>query len=104
MSHAVSHRDLTAAKSWVTAAEETNHGSSLVAYQTALKFFDQHITLLSSSSHHFNIVRMATVSLAIDTFLCSIRHGALTTAVELVEQSHAVFWSLDPFGMLKLAV
>ncbi|KIK36820.1 hypothetical protein CY34DRAFT_16122 [Suillus luteus UH-Slu-Lm8-n1] len=36
---------------------------------------------------------MATASLAVDAFSCSIRNGALTTAVELVEQGRAVFWT-----------
>ncbi|KAG1761579.1 CHAT domain-containing protein [Suillus occidentalis] len=93
ISHAVSRRDLAAAKSWATSAEKTNHGSALLAYQIALKFLDQHVTLLSSSSRHFDIVSMATSSLAVDAFSCGIRHGALTTAVELVEQGRAVFWT-----------
>ncbi|KAG1722845.1 CHAT domain-containing protein [Suillus occidentalis] len=93
ISHAVSRRDLAAAKSWATSAEKTNHGSALLAYQIALKFLDQHVTLLSSSSRHFDVVSMATSSLAVDAFSCGIRHGALTTAVELVEQGRAVFWT-----------
>ncbi|KIK35205.1 hypothetical protein CY34DRAFT_96529, partial [Suillus luteus UH-Slu-Lm8-n1] len=93
ISHAVSRTDLAAAKSWVTSAEETNHGSALIAYETALKFLDQHVALLSSSSRHFDVVSMATASLAVDAFSCSIRNGALTTAVELVEQGRAVFWT-----------
>ncbi|KAG2113266.1 CHAT domain-containing protein [Suillus cothurnatus] len=83
--------DLAAAKSWVTAAEETNHASALLAYQTALKFLDQHVTLLSSSSRNFDVIRMATASLAVDAFSCSIRHRTLTIAVDLVEQGRAVF-------------
>ncbi|KAG2355830.1 CHAT domain-containing protein [Suillus spraguei] len=93
ISHAVSRADLAAAKSWIIFAEETNHSSALVAYQTALKFLDQHVTLLSSSSRHFDAVKMATASLAVDAFLCSIRHGKLKIAVELVEQGRAVFWT-----------
>ncbi|KAG2141845.1 TPR-like protein [Suillus clintonianus] len=93
LSHAISRRDLTAAKSWATSAEETNHPSALLAYQTALKFLDQHVTLLSSSPRHFDVVKMATASLAMDAFSCSVRHGALTTAVEMVEQGRAVFWT-----------
>ncbi|KAG2753757.1 hypothetical protein P692DRAFT_201929043 [Suillus brevipes Sb2] len=93
ISHAVARKDLTAAKSWVASAEETNHGSALVAYQTALKFLDQHVALLSSSSRHFDVVSMATASRAVDAFSCSIRNGALATAVELVEQGRAVFWT-----------
>ncbi|KAG2071190.1 hypothetical protein BDR04DRAFT_1098543 [Suillus decipiens] len=93
ISHAVSRADLTTARSWITSAEETNHSSSLVAYQTALRFLDQHVAFLSSSSRHFDVVRIATASLAVDAFSCSIRHEALTTAVELVEQGRAVFWT-----------
>ncbi|KAG2088843.1 uncharacterized protein F5147DRAFT_841240 [Suillus discolor] len=36
---------------------------------------------------------MATSSVATDAFSCSVRRGALTTAVELVEQGRAVFWT-----------
>ncbi|KAG1880880.1 TPR-like protein [Suillus subluteus] len=105
--HAVSRSDLTAAKSWAAAAEETNHTSALLAYQTASKFLDQHVNLLSSSSRHFDVVRMATASLAVDAFSCSVRHGALTSAVELVEQGRAVFWTQlarlsSPFDGLSL--
>ncbi|KAG2123451.1 TPR-like protein [Suillus clintonianus] len=93
LSHAVSRSDLTAAKSWVTSAEEMNHESALLAYQTALKFLDQHVTILSSSPRHFDVVKVAIASLAMDAFSCSVRHGALTTAVEMVEQGRAVFWT-----------
>ncbi|KAG1743869.1 TPR-like protein [Suillus lakei] len=93
LSHATSRVDLTAAKSWATSAEETNHASALLAYQTALKFLDQHVSLLSSSPRHFDVVRMATAALAMDAFSCSVRRGMLTTAVELVEQGRAVFWT-----------
>ncbi|KAG2085956.1 CHAT domain-containing protein [Suillus cothurnatus] len=106
-SHAASRYDLSAAKSWATAAEEINHGSALLAYQTALKFLDHHVALLSSSSRHFDVVRMATASLAVDAFSCSLRHRALTIAVELVEQGRAVFWTQlarfsSPFDELSL--
>ncbi|KAG2339573.1 hypothetical protein BDR05DRAFT_847845, partial [Suillus weaverae] len=108
LSHAVSHMDLTAAKSWATSAEESNHDSTLLAYQTALKFLDQHVALLSSSSRHFDVIRMATASLSVDAFSCSVRRGKLTTAVELVEQGRAVFWTQlarlsSPIDELSLA-
>ncbi|KAG1862738.1 hypothetical protein DFJ58DRAFT_912450 [Suillus subalutaceus] len=82
----VSRGDLHAAKTWAAFAEELQHGSALVAYQTVLKFLDQHLAILSSSSRLFDVVREATSSLAIDAFSCSIRHGALMTAVELFPQ------------------
>ncbi|KAG0693350.1 CHAT domain-containing protein [Suillus ampliporus] len=92
-SHASSRGNLRAAKSWVAYAEEMNHGSSLDAYQTAMKFLDQHVALLSSSLRHFDVIKEATSTLAMDAFSCSLRNGASTTAVELVEQGHAVFWT-----------
>ncbi|KAG1724957.1 CHAT domain-containing protein [Suillus paluster] len=93
LSHAASRGDLSAAKSWVASAEKLKHGSTLVAYQTALNFLDQHVALLSSSPRHFDVVREATSSLATDAFSCGVRYGALTTAVQLVEQGRAVFWT-----------
>ncbi|KAG1744133.1 TPR-like protein [Suillus paluster] len=60
---------------------------------TALKFLDRHVALLSSSLRHFDVFKEATSSLAMDAFSCSIRYGDLMTAVELVEQGRAVFWT-----------
>ena len=70
-----------------------NHSSTLVAYQTTLRFLDQHVAISSSSPDQFDVVREATSSIAMDAFSCSVRHGALTTAVELLEQGRAVFWT-----------
>ncbi|KAG1868361.1 CHAT domain-containing protein [Suillus subalutaceus] len=93
LSHTASRTDLTVAKSWAASAHILNHDSALLAYATALKFLDQQVALLSSSSHHFNVIREAVSSLATDAFSCSVRHGALTTAVELLEQGRGVFWT-----------
>ncbi|KAG1739321.1 TPR-like protein [Suillus lakei] len=91
--HAASRRDLRAAKSWAASAEQFKHGSALIAYMTTLKFLDQHIAVSSSSSRHFDVIREATSSLAMDAFSCGVRHDALKTAVELAEQGRAVFWT-----------
>ncbi|KIK35494.1 hypothetical protein CY34DRAFT_16983 [Suillus luteus UH-Slu-Lm8-n1] len=57
-------------------------------------FFDRRFAHhLKAVSHHFDVVSMATTSLAVDAFSCGIRNGALATAVELVEHGHAVFWT-----------
>ncbi|KAG1726838.1 CHAT domain-containing protein, partial [Suillus lakei] len=88
--NAASRTDLSVAKSW---AASLKHDSALLAYKTALKFLDQHLALLSSSSRHFDVIKEAVSFLATDAFSCSVRHGALTTAVELVEQGRAVFWA-----------
>ncbi|KAG1908830.1 uncharacterized protein F5891DRAFT_1168805 [Suillus fuscotomentosus] len=91
--HSASRSDLRVAKSWAALADTLNHASALLSYNTALKFLDQHDALLSPSSHHFDVIRKAVSSLATDVFSCSVRHVALTTAVELVEQGRAVFWT-----------
>ncbi|KAG1841740.1 CHAT domain-containing protein [Suillus tomentosus] len=91
--HRASRTDLSAAKLWAASADILNHESVLLAYKVALKFLDQQVALLSSSSHHFDIIREAVSSLATDAFSCSVRRGELTTAVELVEQGRAVFWT-----------
>ncbi|KAG1768137.1 TPR-like protein [Suillus occidentalis] len=93
LSHAASRSDLNAAKSWATFAEEMNHSSALVAYQTALRFLDQHVIFLPSPSRNFDVVREVISSLASDAFSCSLRRGCFATAVELVEQGRAVFWT-----------
>ncbi|KAG2048564.1 hypothetical protein BDR06DRAFT_1024396 [Suillus hirtellus] len=93
LSNAASCTDLGAAKSWAASACNLNHPSALLAYQVALKFLDQQVALLSSSSHHFDVIREAVSSLATDAFSCCVRRGELTTAVELVEQGRAVFWT-----------
>ncbi|KAJ8579563.1 hypothetical protein M405DRAFT_895140 [Rhizopogon salebrosus TDB-379] len=55
----------------------------------------QHVTGLSSSSNHFDVVSnlKATSTLAMDAFSCGVHDGALETAVVLVEQGRAVFWT-----------
>jgi hypothetical protein len=59
----------------VTTAEQLKHNTAVTVYQTALKFLDTSSTL------------------AMDAFSCNVRHDALATAVELVEQGRAVFWT-----------
>ncbi|KAG1741408.1 CHAT domain-containing protein [Suillus paluster] len=93
VSHAVSLSDLVTVKSWVTHAERLHHGSALTAYQTTLSFLDQHVAALSSSSRHFDVIRETTSSLAMDVLSYCVRHGSFATAVELVEQGRAVFWT-----------
>ncbi|KAG1726845.1 hypothetical protein EDB19DRAFT_1943838 [Suillus lakei] len=75
--------DLGAAEAWVALADDLKHPSALLAYKTALKFLDQQVALLSSSSRHFDVIREAISSLATDAFSCSVCH----------EQGRAVFWT-----------
>ncbi|KAG1908578.1 CHAT domain-containing protein [Suillus fuscotomentosus] len=91
--HAVSRTHLSTAKTWAASADIFNHSSALRAYKVALKFLDQQVALLSSSSHHFDVIREVVSSLSTDAFSCSVRRGALITAVELMEQGRAVLWT-----------
>jgi hypothetical protein len=79
-SHPVSRMDIRAARQWIASAEQADHGSVLVAYQTALKFVDQYVAVLAPSSHHFDVVTKVVSSIAMDAFSCCVRHGALTHA------------------------
>ncbi|KAG1740788.1 uncharacterized protein EDB91DRAFT_1237200 [Suillus paluster] len=94
LSSAVSRQDISAAASWAISAEQFGHSSALDAYRNTLKFVFQHLVATTLfSEHHFGRIRELTASSAVDAFSYSVRHGALTTAVELVEQGRAVFWT-----------
>ncbi|KAG1741659.1 TPR-like protein [Suillus lakei] len=93
LSHPVSRSDICAAESWIASAEQVKHGSALVAYKTMLKFLNQYVAVLASSSNYFDVIKKATSSIAMDAFSCCVRRGALTTAVELVEQGRAILWT-----------
>ncbi|KAG1875785.1 TPR-like protein [Suillus subluteus] len=91
VSQAASRIDLGVAKSWAASADILNHGSALLAYKTALKFLDQRVSLLSSSSHHFDVIREAVSSLATDAFSCSVRHALAEEFKRLSFRLHNVF-------------
>ncbi|KAG0703379.1 hypothetical protein DFH29DRAFT_998529 [Suillus ampliporus] len=93
LSHVSSRGDFCTAILRVVSAEQMDHGSSLEAHQTALKFLDEHVAFLSSPLRPFDVVRVVTSTLAVHAFSCCLRRGAPTTAVELVEQGCAVFWT-----------
>ncbi|KAH7887150.1 TPR-like protein [Phlebopus sp. FC_14] len=88
-----SRDDIFAAKTWVISAEVFKHDSGLNAYQTALRLLVQHLATLPSSPEHFDLLKYTASSLSVDAFSYCIRHGALNTAVELLEQGRAVFWA-----------
>ncbi|KAG2130834.1 TPR-like protein [Suillus bovinus] len=93
VSHVISLNDLSIALTWVASAKVFKHSSALLAYQTALNFLDRHLAVMMFSSHHFDAIKKEASSLAMDAFSYSVSQGALTTAVELVEQGRAVFWT-----------
>ena len=89
----VSSSDLSAARAWIHVAEDFQHPTLLIAYETALRFLDQHLATLPSLPQHLVIFKGLTSSLAVDAFSACVRKRAPTRAVELLEQGRSVFWS-----------
>ena len=89
----VSQSDLSAARAWIDAAEQFQHPTLPLAYETALRLLVQHLTTLPSLPQHLGILKKRTSSLAVDAFSACLRRGAPARAVELLEQGRGVFWS-----------
>ena len=93
VSQGVSLADLECAKRWIQVAEEYEHTTTILAYQTFLCFSVQHFTTLLSLPQHLALLKELVASTAIDAFSACLRHGNPPNAVELLEQGHGVFWS-----------
>ena len=89
----MSLHDLSAAKAWVNAAEDSHHSTTLPAYETALRLLVQHLTIDPSLPQHLSATRSLTLSLAADAFSAGLRHRNSQKAVELLEQGRGVFWN-----------
>ena len=93
MTQTVSTGDLSSARTWIRVAEDFQHPTLLLAYETALRFLAQHLATLPSLPQHLVIFKKCTSSLAVDAFSACLRKRASTRAVELLEQGRGVFWS-----------
>jgi tetratricopeptide (TPR) repeat protein/CHAT domain-containing protein len=93
MPQVVSSIDLSAARAWIRVAEDFQHPTILLAYQTSLRLLNQHLATLPSLPQHLDILKDITSSLAVDAFSACLRNYSLTNAVELLEQGRGVFWS-----------
>ena len=89
----VSSSDLSAARTWISVAEDFHHPTLLLAYETALRLLIQHLATLPSLPQHHVVLKTYTSSLAVDAFSACLRNDAPTRAVELLEQGRSVFWS-----------
>ncbi|KAF8122963.1 TPR-like protein [Boletus edulis] len=89
----VSSTDLSAARAWIRVAEEFQHPSTLLAYETSLQLLIHHLAALPSLSQHLIILKERSASLAVDAFSACLRRGARVRAVELLEQGRSIFWS-----------
>ena len=90
----VSSYDLSATEEWVREAEAFTHPTTLLAYETSLRFLIQHLTILPSLRHQLNVLQQLTLPLGVDGLSASLRHGSPTKAIELLEQGLGVIWSL----------
>ncbi|KAF8431636.1 CHAT domain-containing protein [Boletus edulis BED1] len=89
----MSSTDLSAARAWIRVAEEFQHPSTLLAYETSLRLLIHHLSTLPSLPQHLIILKERSASLAVDAFSACLRRGARIRAVELLEQGRSVFWS-----------
>jgi CHAT domain-containing protein/tetratricopeptide (TPR) repeat protein len=89
----VSSKDLSAARAWVHAAEDFQHHTLFLAYETSFRLLIQHLAALPSLPRHLVILKSLTSSLAVDAFSAFLRTGGPARAVELLEQGRGVFWS-----------
>ena len=85
--------DLSATRSWIGVAEDFQHPTLLLAYETSLRLLIQHLSTLPSLPQHLVILKNLTSSLAVDALSACLRKRAPTHAVELLEQGRGVFWS-----------
>ena len=85
--------DLSAARSWIRVAEDFQHPTILLAYDTSFRLLIQHLATLPSLPQHLVILKNLTSSLAVDAFSACLRNSAPAHAVELLEQGRGVFWS-----------
>ncbi|KAF8436266.1 CHAT domain-containing protein [Boletus edulis BED1] len=92
-SQLVSSTDLSAARAWIRVAEEFQHPSTLLAYETSLRSLIHHLATLPPLPQHLIILKECSASLAVDAFSACLRRGARVRAVELLEQGRSVFWS-----------
>jgi CHAT domain-containing protein/tetratricopeptide (TPR) repeat protein len=93
VSQIVSSSDLSAARSWIRVAEDFQHPTILLAYETSLRLLIQHLATMPSLPQHLVILKDLTSSLAVDAFSACLRKRAPAHAVELLEQGRGVFWS-----------
>ena len=69
VSQTVSFADLEGAKQWIQAAEEYEHTTTVLAYQTFLRFSVQHLATLPSLPQHLALLKQLVTSTAVDAFL-----------------------------------
>ena len=85
--------DIPVARNWIRVAEQFQHPTLLLAYETALRFLIQYLAILPSLPQHHVVLKKLTPSLAVDAFSACLRNHAPARAVEFLEQGRSVFWT-----------
>ena len=93
MTQTVSSGDLSAARAWIRVAEDFQHPTLLLAYETALRFLARHLATLPSLPQHLVVFKKRISSLAVDAFSACVRKHDPARAAELLEQGRGVFWN-----------
>ena len=89
----VSSTDLSATWTWVHVAEDFQHPTTLLAYQTFLHLLTHHVATLPPLPQHHTLLKDLTSSLVVDTFSACLRNLSPIHGVELLEQGQGIFWS-----------
>ncbi|KAF8130219.1 TPR-like protein [Boletus edulis] len=78
---------------WIHVAEDFQHPTILLAYETFLRLLTQHRATLPSLPQHLVILKNLTSSFSLDAFSTCLRNHSPAKAVEFLEQGRGVFWS-----------
>ena len=84
--------DVTCCKSWIQAAEECGHSTTVLSYRTFLGLTTHHLTTVPSLSQHLVLLKHLMASTPVDAFSPCVYYGKDADAIELLEQGRDVFW------------
>ncbi|KAI9573063.1 CHAT domain-containing protein [Boletus coccyginus] len=93
VSQIISSADLSATREWIHMAHRFQHPTTLLAYETSLRFLTEHLATLPSLPQHLTTMKNLTSSLAMDAFSACLHERAPARAVEFLEQGRSVFWT-----------
>ncbi|KAJ6459841.1 CHAT domain-containing protein [Mycena sanguinolenta] len=82
-----------AARRWVSYAVQGNHESALEAFQNAIEFLPQLVSLGIDMETRQKALTWGSEGLAVDAAACAIRLNKLPLAIEFLESGRSVFWS-----------
>lgn len=85
-------QQLAAALSWVAAAEERKHPSSLAAYKQTFVLLDKQLNVVSDVLTRHLIRKQLPTNLATNAAACAIDEGENDVATELLEQGRGLLW------------